>query len=321
MDSAIGSLLPLFERERAAGNALALGLILDTVGSTYRKRGALMLFASSGEYAGLLSGGCLEGDLNEYACEVIRTGEARIVSYDLRRSSDELWGLGLGCEGAMHILLLRMGPSNDWQPLDFFSSALAGHEPAAVAIVTEAGIEGLPLGSVILRPDESNRLSSKLFYLPLSLAPRILLLGAGPDAVPVVEFAARLGWQVTVADHRPGYVRPERFPQAVRLLHSRAEELVSHVELDAFEAAIIMSHHLAADRAYLNALAQSQVPFVGLLGPPARRRRLLEELGPLAAALQSRLRAPVGLPLGGRAPESIALSIVAQLHAHFHESQ
>jgi len=82
-----------------------------------------------------------------------------------------------------------------------------------------------------------------------------------------------------------------------------------------------MSHHLSSDRAYLHQLASYAIPFIGLLGPPGRRRRLLEELGPQASTLQGRLRAPVGLPLGGRAPESIALSIVAQIHRFVHERQ
>ena len=63
---------------------------------------------ADGEYAGLLSGGCLEGDLREHAREVAATGQARIVSYDLRSTTDQLFGLGAGCEGAMDILLTRV---------------------------------------------------------------------------------------------------------------------------------------------------------------------------------------------------------------------
>ena len=117
VESLLGPLLPLFHRERAAGRAVALGVLIETAGSTYRKPGALMLIAANGDYAGLLSGGCLEGDLREHALSVIETGEPRIVSYDLFGPDDLLWGLGIGCEGAMRILLLRAGPDRDWQPL------------------------------------------------------------------------------------------------------------------------------------------------------------------------------------------------------------
>jgi xanthine dehydrogenase accessory factor len=77
----------------------------------------------------------------------------------------------------------------------------------------------------------------------------------------------------------------------------------------------VMSHHLATDRAYLQALAGSSIPYVGLLGPAARRERLLGDLGNAAAALRPRLRAPVGLDLGASSPEAIALSIVAEIQA------
>ena len=104
---------------------MALGILVRTAGSTYRKPGAMLLIAGDGEYAGLISGGCLEGDLGERARTVIATGRARLVTYDLRSSDDLVWGLGLGCEGAMHILLLRVGPHEEWQPLAHLAAALA----------------------------------------------------------------------------------------------------------------------------------------------------------------------------------------------------
>src|SRR5579871_4201292 len=114
VESLLGPLLPLFERERAAGRAVAVGILVHTAGSTYRKPGALMLIASGGEYAGLISGGCLEGDLGQHAQAVLKTGEPRLVRYDMRGRDDLIWGLGLGCEGAMSILLLRVGPAENW---------------------------------------------------------------------------------------------------------------------------------------------------------------------------------------------------------------
>jgi xanthine dehydrogenase accessory factor len=336
----IGPLLSLFERERAAGNALALGVLLHTVGSTYRKPGALILLASDGEYAGLLSGGCLEGDLAEYARSVIDGGVPRLVTYDTRGPDDLLWGLGIGCEGAMHILLLRLDAQRDWQPLAHLAKALASHTRTAVGIVTESTSAELPVGSIALpESNEDPQIRAalqkaaastdvgwltrespgwKLFVLPLWLPPRLLLLGAGPDALPVLEFAVRLGWKVTVADHREAYARGSHFPAADRVVLSRADGIEQAIEFRDFSAAVVMSHHLPSDLAYLRALAASDLPYVGLLGPPARRERLLLELGSLTERLLPRLHAPVGLRLGGRSPESIALAIVAEVHALVH---
>ncbi|MHB8812337.1 MAG: XdhC family protein [Steroidobacteraceae bacterium] len=362
MDSELGPLLPLFERERAAGRAIALGILVHTAGSTYRKPGAMLLIAGNGEYAGLISGGCLEGDLGERARAVIATGEASLVTYDLRNSDDLVWGLGLGCEGAMHILLLRVGPLEEWQPLAHLAAALAGHRPTAIGVVTESQDEHTPAGTLLLPPPPGapapasvRALPAKaaaallepracaalaaaphsgdvgwvrgpnarwqLLLLPLSLPPRLLLLGAGPDSLPVVDFAARLQWRVSLADHRPAYAVPSHFPSADRVVLARPEEIAQALDLAQFTAAVVMSHHLPSDLEYLRALSASPLEYIGLLGPPARREKLLSELGPAADRLRPRLRAPVGFNLGGRTPESIALAIVAEIHAFVHGRQ
>ena len=93
-----------------------LATVIRTGGSTYAKPGAQMLIAADGEYAGLLSGGCLEGDLREHARDVAASGNGRIVSYDLRSTTDQLFGLGAGCEGAMDVLLTRVSAHEHWQP-------------------------------------------------------------------------------------------------------------------------------------------------------------------------------------------------------------
>jgi xanthine dehydrogenase accessory factor len=351
VDAYLDPLLPLYHRERAAGRALALGVLVHTAGSTYRKAGALMVIAGNGEYSGLLSGGCLEGDLREHAQGVIRSGEPRTVRYDTRGPEDLLWGLGLGCEGEMHVLLLRAAPQNGWQPLAHFARALSAHAATAAGVVVESARQDLPLGTLVLplekssdpdasatlphpelaRPEVQAALAEaagsgeprwlegdsgnfRLFVLPLSLPPRILLLGAGPDAAPVVDFAVRLNWKVTLADHRAAYAVAGHFPSAERVIHTPPEALPGALELAQFAGAIVMSHHLLSDLAYLRVLAATSIPYLGLLGPASRREKLLAELGEAAAPLRGRLHAPVGLPLGGRSPESVALAIVAQLH-------
>jgi xanthine/CO dehydrogenase XdhC/CoxF family maturation factor len=137
----------------------------------------------------------------------------------------------------------------------------------------------------------------------------------------VVDFASRLGWKVTLVDHRPAYAKPTRFPTAEKVIHARPEELGKSIDTRGFNAAVVMSHHLASDLTYLTGLAKSEIPYVGLLGPAIRREKLLADMGADAEALRPRLRAPVGLALGGRAPESIALAIVAEVHAFLHGSE
>jgi xanthine dehydrogenase accessory factor len=350
VESLLGPLLPLFERERAAGNPVALGILVETAGSTYRKAGALMLVASNGEWAGLLSGGCLEGDLSEHARGVIQSGQPRVVTYDLREGDDLIWGLGLGCEGAMHILLMSVGPHNDWQPLHYLSNCLVRKQQTAIGVVVKS--EAGDIGRVIYPKDaaagaeggpddlpglqhvlaETRRLGRaawyecdsphrKVFTLGLALPPAVLLLGAGPDAAPVVDFAARLGWEVTVVDHRSAYADRAHFPSADQVLHLSPEDLLSVVDASRFCAAVVMSHHLPSDLKYLQAISRSPIPYIGLLGPAIRREKLMSDLGADAERIRQRLHAPVGLALGGRAPESIALAIVAEIHAFVHAEE
>jgi xanthine/CO dehydrogenase XdhC/CoxF family maturation factor len=349
VESSLHRLLPLLDRERVLGRAVVLATVLQTAGSTYRKAGAQMLLARSGEYAGLLSGGCLEGDLREHARRVLELGRPQLVTYDMRGPEDLLFGLGAGCEGAMDIFLLPIGPHNDWQPLARLAESLEARRQDALAIVVESALAQVPPGTiavasmpaaapgldeprhpVITRLLAAARQASggprvswfdhsaggvRAFITPLVLPPALLVLGAGPDARPLVELAAFLGWHVTVADHRSAYADPLQFPRARRVLHARPEELPGLLEPAQFDAAIVMSHHLTTDLAYLRVLGSQRLSYVGLLGPAARRERLLSQLGAESAALLRRLRAPVGLDIGARTPEAIALAIIAEVHA------
>jgi len=339
----IHRLLPLFERARAADEALVLATVIRTGGSTYAKPGAQMLIAADGEYAGLLSGGCLEGDLREHARSVAQSGAARIVSYDMRSSHDALFGIGAGCEGAMDILLTRVGRAENWQPIESMVEASRRGESSRVGFVTLSRDAYIPLGMHLLEsavPDNNSIVASELlaigsalrdadpntllhlrrpnvglFVAALAPPPRLLLLGGGPDARPVTTLASFLGWRVTVVDHRESNLAPGRFAPDTELVEVRPAEVAASLRLDSYAAAVVMSHHLDSDFLYLRALANSNVGYVGLLGPAARREKLLADLGPEALRLRGRLRAPVGLDLGGRSAESIALAIVGEIHA------
>ena len=343
------SLADTFETLRAAGENCVLATVTHTEGSTYTKAGAHMLIGPDDACHGLLSGGCLEGDLAHRAASVRGDGLARAVTYDMRnREHDEIWGLGLGCDGAMEVLLTRIGPGNDYAPFGRIAQAVRERQRCAWALVTASSVANTAVGASISWSDgkvRSNGVAEPVAnelqtYVERSLSggrprkvsvangavtalvcavplpPRLLLAGAGPDVVPVLRFAAELGWSVTVVDHRPAYVEALPALGVGEVVLVRPAALTEKVSLDDFDAALIMSHHLASDRDYLRVLASADVPYVGLLGPPARRHRLLDDLGSaMAKALGKRLFAPVGLDLGARGPAGIALSAVAQIHA------
>jgi xanthine/CO dehydrogenase XdhC/CoxF family maturation factor len=131
------------------------------------------------------------------------------------------------------------------------------------------------------------------------------------DAVPVARLAVEMGWNCTVVDHRPGFAREDRFPSACKVLVMQPPELAEQVPLEAMDATVLMTHNLGHDRSYLAQVVQAGVPYIGLLGPRARRDRLLGEIG----AGDVHVFGPAGLDIGAELPESIALSIVAEIHA------
>ena len=333
--------LELLSEHAPIGNpARVLATVVATAGSTYRKPGARMLIMADGSYLGLLSGGCLEADLKLHAQEVLDGGVTRAVEYDMRGPDDALFGIGAGCEGAMRVLL---EPANATDPAAAALAAAARitaagestclvcvHESGDLALgtySTERGASSMPYALTAAadaaRADQSSREvvigrgpeRLRAFVQFLAPPPHLLLCGAGPDAQPVAAAARALGWRVSVVDHRPAYVQPHRFPGA-RVALADPGALRDTVDLGRCHAVVVMSHHLPSDIAYLRALGAAEGPgYVGVLGPSARRLRIMDELGPAAEALSSRLRGPVGLDIGASTPEAIALSILSQIHA------
>lgn len=280
-----------FFRQRVGdGKSLALISVLSTEGSTYSKAGMQMLVDEDHLAQGMLSGGCLEGDLAERVTRSLDNGRPEIVTYDLN-DDDSLLGLGVGCEGTMHALIQPLTPEANYEPLSGW--------------IDQIEVQGY------VDIDLSN--SHARIYQPR----RILILGAGKDAEPLIGLAQILGWQVTVFDHRPAYLESPAIQIADAVHSADAAQVAGLVDLGRVDAAIIMSHHLVSDTEYLKVFAESPVDFIGLVGPPQRRDRLMADLGEKAELFGDRLRAPVGTQIGGRGPAAIALEIVAELQAYF----
>ena len=329
---------------------LVLATVYETSGSTYSKAGARMLITGDGRFQGMLSGGCLEGDLALRAEAVIASGEAQRVTYDLGPNDDRLWGLGVGCDGLMRVFLQPLRHEQDYEPFSAMAAVFAGETPGAAATVLQSGHPDLPPGATCVAVDghrslfglpgsaetalaagldktlsglrshtatlETRGHAVDVLFAPLLPPPWILVLGAGLDAEPLVRLAGELGWRVTVQDHRPAYIDKGDFSGAQEVLCEPPDALRTKLDWARYRAAIVMSHHLDSDRKYLAQLAETRIPYLGLLGPGNRRRQLLDELGPnVARALEPRLHGPAGLDIGADGPASIALSILAEMHA------
>jgi xanthine/CO dehydrogenase XdhC/CoxF family maturation factor len=360
-----------FHAWRQEGREMVLATVIATAGSTYSKAGAQMLIADGQFHRGLLSGGCLEGDLMLRARTCLDDGRARRVSYDMRdRTEDEIWGLGLGCDGALDILLQPLQAASGWEPFAAIARTVAAGTPGALALIVDVDGEEasswlgtacvVTQGTAASRPAGSGEAADATLALlaqrcrealasntgertqvragdgalldvlitPIALPVRLLVLGAGPDTVPLLRMARELGWYVTQADHRPASLATAAAQAPVDAsIEAAPGRLHETLAVDDFDAVIVMTHHLASDRAHLVELAGSHIPFIGLLGPAARRRRLLADVtrelsgdqgspalaGGPHGGLAARTHGPVGLDLGARDPAGIALSILAQV--------
>ena len=338
MDSSLTELCRFFAGLSRRGEPLVVATIVRTEGSTYRKAGARILISQRGVTSGLLSGGCLEADLCERAMRVLLSGRPERVLFDSRNSDDPIWGIGLGCEGANHIWLQAAGVENSYAPLPYLSQCLTEQHIGTVATIIGGAALPAELGrhgyADVLDGDQlTAQLSAcqatkpeiqnlryldrtlEVFVAPTTLPPTLLLCGGGPDAVPVAQFADLLGWRTTVFDHRPGIASPANFMHSATVVLGRPDELTERLQPSKFDAAVIMSHNLAYDVTYLRRLAIDPPRYIGLLGPASRRTRIFDEVGSAVHQIADRIRGPVGLDIGANSPASIALAIVAQIHA------
>ena len=342
--TAIGSL-------SASGQRMALATIVAVRGSTYRRPGARLLVPEEGAPIGNISGGCLEGDVADMARLVMEEGRARLAGWDLTADDDAVWGLGLGCNGAIEVFIepadraaeaaraLRTALEEE-RPISLVT-VIESTEPEAIApgarliVMPDGAVEGslgrsdvdaeaIAAARELLTTERSEIRTLaegiRAFVEILDPPLRLVICGAGHDAVPLVRAASLLGWNVTVVDDRPAFLNRERFPEA----HGFASvddpsEVADAVTVDARTFVVVMTHNFLRDKAYLRGLLTTDARYVAMLGPAARTQRLLMELeeegSPITDEGRSRIHGPAGLDLGAEGPEEIAQAIIGEIVA------
>ena len=275
-------IIQAFEEWQQTREPLVLATVYETAGSTYSKAGQRILIRGNGDYQGLVSGGCLEGDLAERAAGVFGTGRPAAVTYDMRDDADDLFGLGVGCNGLIRVFLQPLMHAARYEPFASIARLLLTDQSSSVAtvIVSEdvslapgttliwdgspvevqsssaPGIERLVAGCEAVQVTGHARYEAGddglgVLYVPLCPVTNLLVLGAGLDAVPIVAIAVELGWRVSVGDHRPSYLEKTEFVGAERVALVDPAVLGSEFVADDFDAVIVMSHHLQTCQTYI----------------------------------------------------------------------
>ncbi len=303
-------------------------------GSSYRRPGA-RLFIGAGEHAGTISGGCLETDVVRKAAWLARNGAA-VERYSMLFDDTAEIPFGLGCGGVVDLLIEPVSTPEAEALRQALAATLKGRSSRIITFLPGGGKSLRRLifsdaGEVLfasegLRPDRiacardlhAGREYEGRFVEELRAPQRLLVLGAGDDAKPVVNMAALLGWSVVVADGRSQLARPERFPEAASVL---VIEDAHGLDVRPEDAVVVMTHSYEQDRILLRGLLDLASPprYLGLLGSRHRSSLLISEaavyLGRSLEECSARLFAPVGLDLGGDGPEAIALAVVAEVQA------
>ncbi len=299
----------------------ALATLIGVSGSSYRQPGARCLLLPDGTRIGSISGGCLEEDIGRRAAEVLANGNPQLTVYDTATENDLIWGTGLGCRGEVRVFVERLS-----QPLPEWVGRLRENfrlRRDTLLEVIYAGSDARSLGTRLAR-EASVPADSHIYREKVPAPPSLVIFGAGDDAAPLTRLACELGWHIVVLDSRSAYATSSRFPQAHHVETVDAASAARHPLIDDRSHVIVMSHRYRDDVALLRALLPRPLAYVGVLGPRQRTQRMLSELEaedvPIDSGTQARIYSPVGLDLGGAAPETVALSIVAELQA-FHSKR
>ena len=330
-----------------------LATIIDVEGSAYRRPGAKMVIPEDGDGVGHITAGCLEDEIREIAVEVLAEGQPRVETYDLRPDGEaDVWGLGVGCNGVITILL---------EPLDesyrrVVDAHEAGEDTGVVSVVesddpgrvgarayydpaTDAfeGGDRFPAG-LVDRIDEATRELTEegradsfevdgltVFVDGVAAPDDLVLVGTGHDVGPMAELGAQADFRVTVIGFRGANAKADRFPDADDVRSTSPARIREAFEFDEDTYVVVATHNFIDDRLAVDELLRTDVPYVGLMGPHERFEEMVEEFEPegrtFSEAELDRLYTPVGLDLGGGSPYEIALSIVSEVMAVANDRQ
>jgi xanthine dehydrogenase accessory factor len=322
------------ERWRARGERFAVATVVATRRSAPRPVGAKFAVSESGEMAGSVSGGCVESDVYEHACEVLEGARPQFLSYGI---ADELaFSVGLPCGGEIDVfvesapdeLIERLLKIIETEERAILFTVVEGEPLGAEMLVTEAG-EKIGEGpeelgdhvDELLRRGRNTLLElddgRKVFAEVYGPAPRLLVIGAVDTAEALCAAAKQLGWHTIVADARGKFATKERIPSADELLVSWPQEAIDEVQPDYQTAVVVLTHDDKFDVPAIQGSLATEAFYIGALGSrrnQERRRERLLEAGVEEQQLQ-RVSGPTGLDIGADTPAETALSILGEILA------
>ena len=351
----IREIIKAYDAAKNAGKKSALAAVVHLNGSSYRRPGARMLVTDEGELTGAISGGCLEGDALRKAMMVLSRQKSRLVTYDTSDEDDATIGIQLGCAGVIQVLFEPIDEGDANNPISLLSKAIAlrqnavlvtlfslddkkNEQPGTCLLVEQNGNVSGRIPFVELQKDIMNdvedamkhqfssfknylieNLSVTAFIEFLQPPVSLVIVGAGNDALPLMQMADITGWDVRIVDGRSTHAKPERFVSACQVVVSKPEKVLEQIEIDSQTVFVLMTHNYNYDLAMLKALILLKVTYTGLLGPKKKLERMLDEIRDEGIEIKDEhlknIYSPVGLEIGAETAEEIAISIIAEIKA------
>jgi xanthine/CO dehydrogenase XdhC/CoxF family maturation factor len=307
---------------------MVLATIIDVQGSAYKKTGSTMLFREDGFHVGLLSGGCLEQDLFERVKTFFHEPSTTIITYDLSAEDDLSWGQGAGCNGIIKVFVetITTRLSKDIRKVRDLVNKGVNVEHIKRISINEKVIDYLfytdngdmfgqwkgEWPAVINLEDKTPLLhhnqGEMLFIQKFMARPRLIIYGAGIDAIPLAKLAHNTGFQVIVGDWRPAFCNKNHFPFANKTYIATPYEFFHAFTYTSSDSVVLMTHNYEKDEQLIHLFLEKKLGYLGILGSKVRAERLLR-----GVEIPNWVHFPVGLSIGAEGPQEIAVSVMAEL--------
>lgn len=345
----VSDIIKSYYTAKGLGLKAALATVVKVEGSSYRQPGARMLVTEEGLLTGAISGGCLEGDALRKALLCINHQQNKLITYDTSNEDDVEFGVQLGCNGIVHILFEYINDEQPDNPIRLLEKLQEERKDAVIVTVYNLNRLQAQVGTSLFYREDVTFYNNDIVLNLLSAAKTVLqgrasvikkitsegdshealieyiapaiqlvIAGAGNDVKPLVKAATIPGWEIKVGDGRATHALPHRFPDA-KVLQVKPHELIKNVVIDAMTCFVLMTHNYNYDLELLKLLLDTEVPYIGILGPKTKLNRMLDDLMGAGITILdehlNRIYGPVGLDIGAETSEEIAISIVAEIKA------
>lgn len=304
-----------YETYSKSGSKAVLATVVVLEGSSYRRPGVRMLILDNGKMIGAVSGGCVEKEVQRQAESVLQNGIPKVMTYDGRYR--------LGCEGILYILIEPFIPDQStvdafWQTINKrknfeLVSSFEKTETANSSFGTHFKFDNT---NKPLRPDYEDILGGESFQQAMTPCFKLVIIGAEHDAVQLCSYASMTGWEVMIIAGPAEEKTVSDFP-GVQVFKAQLPEEFDPLLIDNQTAVVLMTHSYVKDLKYLVAIKDVTPVYLGLLGPAARREKLLNELieyhPEISETFFESVYGPSGINIGAETPQEIAISIMAEI--------